>query len=76
MLWSFAVGFAVFGLAIAVDSYVFNTPFHDPMERYHIVLFAPAFCVSILGIYKADQIARKAKVHDHDSQLKTDRCAP
>ena len=76
MLWSFAVGFALFGVAIAVDSYVFNKPFHDPMERYHIVLFAPSFCVPILGIYKADQIARKAKVKDHDCQLRTDRRAP
>jgi hypothetical protein len=69
MLWSFAVGFALFGVASAVDSYVFNKPFHDPLKLYHVVLFAPAFCVFVLGIYRAERIARKAKIHDYDSRL-------
>lgn len=69
MLWSFAVGFALLGVAIAVDSYVFDKPFQDPLESYHVVLFAPAFCVFVLGIYRAERIASKAKVHDYDSRL-------
>ena len=34
MLWSFAVGFALFGVASAVDIYVFNKPFHDNLPLF------------------------------------------
>jgi hypothetical protein len=51
-----AVALAYFALMIAIDVFVFHHPLRAPVGLYHTALFAPAFIIMFVGIYRTQRI--------------------